>query len=186
MKNVAIRIVKRYGLDKKFKVAKDRKFTFTEHQFYYKCLFNRNIYKPNEYYKIYIPEHPFASFNGYVMLHRLLLELKLERYLEKDEVSHHIDEDKSHNDPSNLGVMTFSEHTRHHRENEKHQVGKFKCPICGKKFKRDMQRARSHWREGRNGPFCSLSCSTTNRWTKEFVRKNKPYKIIMLKKRCGT
>ncbi len=52
-------------MDKKLEVRKDRSLGFVDWQFYYNCLFYRNIYRADEYYRIYIPEHPFASFNGY-------------------------------------------------------------------------------------------------------------------------
>lgn len=54
-------------------------------------------------------------------VHRVVLEEKLGRRLGSHEVSHHIDEDKSNNDPDNLVAMTRSEHTSLHRR--KHHVG---------------------------------------------------------------
>ena len=52
--------------------------------------------------------------------HRFLLENALGKKLNKDEVVHHIDGNKSNNDIGNLAVMTLGEHSRIHRikENE--------------------------------------------------------------------
>jgi len=65
------------------------------------------------YYQILCPEHPFAK-GGYMAEHRLLveertrtyypdsphlIEINGEKYLRSDTVVHHIDEDKTHNDP---------------------------------------------------------------------------------------
>ena len=46
--------------------------------------------------------------------HRKIMRLKLGRPLESDEVVHHVDGNPLNNKPSNLQVMTRSEHTRLH------------------------------------------------------------------------
>ena len=46
--------------------------------------------------------------------HRMIAEQMLGRPLEKGEIVHHIDGNKRNNDPSNLMVMTQSEHCRLH------------------------------------------------------------------------
>ena len=46
--------------------------------------------------------------------HRVIAEQMLGRPLEKGEIVHHIDGNKRNNDPSNLMVMTQSEHCRLH------------------------------------------------------------------------
>lgn len=46
--------------------------------------------------------------------HRVEMERILGRKLGPDEVVHHIDGDKRNNSPSNLKVMTRSEHSRYH------------------------------------------------------------------------
>lgn len=46
--------------------------------------------------------------------HRKIMRLKLGRELKADEVVHHKDGNPFNNKPSNLEVMTRSEHTRHH------------------------------------------------------------------------
>lgn len=53
-------------------------------------------------------------------LHRVIAEEAIGRKLKDGEVVHHIDGDRSNNDPSNLEVMTHREHCRHHA-NENHR-----------------------------------------------------------------
>lgn len=51
--------------------------------------------------------------------HRYVMEQFLQRKLTKNEVVHHIDEDKTNNDIENLQVLTRSEHSRLHRLGKK-------------------------------------------------------------------
>lgn len=60
----------------------------------------------------YVPEHPDATKDGYVMRHRLVMEKKLGRRLLKTEVVHHKNEVKGDNRPNNLELMTKSAHDR--------------------------------------------------------------------------
>ena len=52
--------------------------------------------------------------NGFVFEHVAIMESILGRKLKKGEVVHHIDHDKTNNDPNNLMVMTNAEHTAFH------------------------------------------------------------------------
>ena len=73
--------------------------------------------------------------------HRLVMEEKLGRPLRDDELVHHIDRDKTNNDPANLTVMTAAEHSRHH--NQKHPLTK-RCEVCGAEYTpAPTKRARS-------------------------------------------
>lgn len=85
----------------------------------------------NERWWIYKPQHPSANFRGYVQEHRLVVESKIGRFLRKNEIVHHIDENKLNNAPENLRVMTQSEHLSLHRRKE------FFCSIknCMKKHR---------------------------------------------------
>lgn len=67
----------------------------------------------NGYVKVRMPEHP-ASTAGYVYEHRLVMEQHLGRRLARDEVVHHINENKTDNRLANLRVMTNSDHVRLH------------------------------------------------------------------------
>ena len=52
-------------------------------------------------------------------VHVTVMELRLGRHLLADEVVHHIDGDRSNNDPDNLALMTRSGHTKHHRTHKR-------------------------------------------------------------------
>ena len=65
-----------------------------------------------------VPGHPRANADNAVYLHVLVAEEKLGRYLLPEEVVHHIDENKTNNDPTNLMVFcTKADHTSFHRHN---------------------------------------------------------------------
>lgn len=63
-----------------------------------------------------IPPHPKRNSNNLYPLHRVLMENKLGRSLQPQEVVHHIDGDKNNNDPDNLMIMHWSDHSRQHQE----------------------------------------------------------------------
>lgn len=65
------------------------------------------------YVRIYAPDHPDAK-NGSVFEHRLVMEQKLGRYLERNEIVHHIDGNKQNNHPDNLELKTNGEHITDH------------------------------------------------------------------------
>lgn len=50
--------------------------------------------------------------------HRLVMSEMLGRELKKEEEVHHKDHDKKNNDPSNLKILTKSEHGKLHREEQ--------------------------------------------------------------------
>lgn len=57
------------------------------------------------YVKIHVPDHPRADKHGFVPKHRWVAEQNLGRLLKPGEVVHHIDDDKSNNDPDNILVF---------------------------------------------------------------------------------
>ena len=65
----------------------------------------------NGYWNIHYPKHPCAS-SGYIKEHRLIMEKKLNRYLNKNEHVHHIDYNKTNNKINNLIVLSNSEHMK--------------------------------------------------------------------------
>jgi hypothetical protein len=60
------------------------------------------------------PGHPKAKDNGTVPTHMLAAEARIGRDLLDGEVVHHLHEDRSHNEPENLCVMSRSMHATIH------------------------------------------------------------------------
>ena len=67
------------------------------------------------YVLVWSPGHPNArKHTHYVFEHRLVMEEKLGRYLDPDEVVHHRNRDKQDNDPANLSLFASNAaHLRH-------------------------------------------------------------------------
>jgi len=57
------------------------------------------------YIDVYAPLHPYSKQYGTVPEHRLVMELKMKRYLLPQEVVDHIDNHPRHNSPDNLRVF---------------------------------------------------------------------------------
>lgn len=77
---------------------------------------NNNRFKGGQrnfrgYIGVYSPNHPFKDKNNCVREHRLVMEKHLGRFLEKQEVIHHINGNKADNRLKNL--MLFSSHYEH-------------------------------------------------------------------------
>lgn len=66
------------------------------------------------YIKVYVPNHPYATKDGYVMEHILAMEKHIGRYITRDEVVHHINHVRDDNRIENLQLMTFKEHAGLH------------------------------------------------------------------------
>jgi len=69
----------------------------------------------------YAPDHPTANAmgKGYVRRARLVMEEYLGRYLEADEIVHHINRKKDDDRIENLELMTNSEHLSLHHKGKK-------------------------------------------------------------------
>lgn len=98
----------------------------------------------NGYVELYIPEHHRAQKDSGCVEHIIVAEKKLGRKLKNDEVVHHLDKNRSNNNPDNLIVfINTSEHIAFHqgcniigyKDGSAYCDRKInKCPICGKKI----------------------------------------------------
>lgn len=66
------------------------------------------------YIKVYVPDHPLATKDGYVMEHILVMEKAIGRYITRDEVVHHKNKKRDDNRIENLELMTFKAHASMH------------------------------------------------------------------------
>ena len=87
------------------------------------------VYVAGGYARVKVKEHPAKDKRGYVLLHRLVMEDYLGRYLKDDEFIHHKDGDKLNNDLSNLELVYPEKHAKEHyisRDIDK-KTGQFVC-----------------------------------------------------------
>jgi len=71
------------------------------------------------YVLAYVPKHPHAHSDGYVMLHTVVMERAIGRYLMPNEVVHHINHDRQDNRLENLLLMNKKDHMSMHMK-ERH------------------------------------------------------------------
>lgn len=64
-------------------------------------------------------DHPFCDKQGYIFEHRLIIEKEIGRYLQPDEIVHHINGIKDDNRIENLKIMKQSEHINLHVNKKK-------------------------------------------------------------------
>lgn len=77
------------------------------------------IYKNLGYVFIHSPKHPNCDVRGYVQEHRLVMEQHLGRYLNRNEVIHHINKIKHDNRIENLMLFqSNAEHLKYERQNK--------------------------------------------------------------------
>lgn len=72
------------------------------------------------YIRVYVPDHPNCTSEGYVMKHILVMERSIGRYLLPGEVVHHENHVRDDNRIENLRLMTASEHMAMHMK-ERHE-----------------------------------------------------------------
>lgn len=98
------------------------------------------------YVMVLMPEHKFCNTRGYVREHRLVMEKKLGRYLEPNEVVHHIDKNRKNNNIDNLQLFKSNgEHTR--LENSKDLSDRI-CSNCGSSETAIKKNGRPYWCRG--------------------------------------
>lgn len=100
--NTIVKLMKRFGIDKKVKTWNNNPN------------WKGGRMKERKRLLIYSPDHPRKINGNYAYEYVLLMEKKLGRFLEKNEVVHHIDGDETNNSLDNLTIMTRVEHSRMH------------------------------------------------------------------------
>lgn len=80
------------------------------------CFKTGEVKTKRGYIMILRHSHPFRDKNNRVGKHRLIIERKIGRYLKKNEVVHHKNQNPSDNRLKNLQLMTKSEHTKLHNK----------------------------------------------------------------------
>lgn len=97
-----------------------------ERQVFYSVIINGDVHNitgrkrtPKGYVVVCIKTHPNTDVLGYVMEHRVVMEMALGRYLKANEVVHHKNEIKHDNRLENLEVMDHTEHTIMHHTGAK-------------------------------------------------------------------
>ena len=78
--------------------------------------YSTRLFQSQGYVWIKIPRHPNAR-EGWVVLHRWIMEKKLRRFLKPTEVVHHLNKDKQDNRIENLVLMSRLHHRIVHARN---------------------------------------------------------------------
>ena len=119
------------------------------------------IIKNNGYRYKRVLNHPrVKGSSGYVAEHVLIMEQHIGRYLEPDEVVHHIDGDKLNNVISNLQLLTRKEHAHLHGKVKKVAYARFRCPVCKKEFEREKRKSHLSKKDNKV-TCCSRTCSAS-------------------------
>jgi len=99
------------------------------------------------YMYIYSPNHPNKTQAGYVCEHRLVMEKKLGRYLDRSELVHHINHIKTDNRKENLILTNNHEHMKNHQE----VFDKQRIDFKGKHFNKENEFVKGYtWNTGKH------------------------------------
>lgn len=118
----------------------------------------KKIVSKGDYNYAYVPEHPNATKNGYVLEHRVVMENHLGRLLNTNEVVHHKDGNKKNNHIDNLEVLSKEEHSKLHGHSYGHKMALLKCPWCKKVFSKRRNQTFLSKKTTLNCTCCSSSC----------------------------
>lgn len=110
------------------------------------------------YMEVRIKDHHRVRGNGYVFEHIVALEKKIGRKLRHNEQCHHIDGDKTNNNPDNLQLVDIAEHAEiTGRERRSRNI--VQCLVCDEKvYRKPLEQKKN------KNTFCSRRC--LGLWTK--------------------
>lgn len=115
------------------------------------------IVRKGDYDYAVVKNHPAASVYGYVLHHRVVVEIHLGRLLNSNEVVHHINENKRDNRIENLEVMSKGDHERLHGLEKGKTVTDLCCPWCKTNFTKPYRHTHLGKKRG-SYTTCSPSC----------------------------
>jgi len=124
------------------------------------CLdnFNDGYTDADGRFRVYVPNHPRASNEGYVLRSIVAYETYHNVSVPKTMCIHHIDGNRLNDSKENLLMMLFGQHTSFHNEpRKKASLIPKQCKNCGKIFNINKWRLKDPHR----GQFCSQSCYQT-------------------------
>lgn len=111
-----------------------------------------------DYIYAVVPEHPKATKNHYVLMHRIVMENYLGRLLTDEEVIHHKDHNKKNNSIENLELINRVAHIKLHSLEQGRKVTKLICPWCKKEFIKYTNSTHLQKPSKYNCTCCSPSC----------------------------
>jgi len=129
---------------------------------------------PKGYVLVFVPDHPYASKDGRVLEHRLVMEEHIGRYLTKDEQVHHINRICDDNRIENLMLMTTHDHRSLHCKelNDSGKMRRHTVPVInvttGEIFQSAKEAADSC---GTNGSMVTRVCMHKRKHTRGYEFK---------------
>lgn len=78
--------------------------------------------RADRYVSVYVPDHPNANKDGYVMKHHLVMEQHIGSYIPKGYVVHHKNGERADNRIENLELMAFKEHASYHMKKRQEKL----------------------------------------------------------------
>lgn len=116
----------------------------------------KKIVSKGDYNYAVVKEHPNATKHGYVLEHRIVVENHLGRFLNPNEIVHHINGNKKDNRIENLEVHDKADHSRSHRIQQGRKMVKLLCPSCKCEFIREYR--QTHKVKPTEWTACSPKC----------------------------